>query len=180
MTGLLEHTGLRTDLFKSAFSHVFPCDSMIDVGCGIRPFNSIKCKKHICIEPHGEYAEILKNNGYEVIEKKANDALDEMESVDTIIALDVIEHMTRSDGADFIAKALSKAKKQVVIFTPFGFMPQEETGVTDAWGMHGQDFQRHRSGWTPDDFPGWKCIVCTEFHHRDNKAYGAFIAVHTA
>lgn len=175
MTELRRHTAMETPLFKAAAEIVKDCDTLMDIGCGIRPQNMVRCKRHICVEPHGEYAEILKKNHYEVIQKKALEALDEFEFVDTIFALDVIEHMEREDGEAFLKKAVSKAKSQVVVFTPLGFMPQEETGETDAWGLHGQEFQRHRSGWVPDDFPGWKLFVRTK-----GKAYGEFIAVHTA
>lgn len=171
---------MTTPLFQVAFKEVQSCDTLLDVGCGIRPFTKVKCKKHICVEPHHEYAEILKNNGYEVIQKKAVEALDDIETVDTILALDVIEHMERADGDAFIKKALKKAKKQVVVFTPLGFMPQEEEGERDSWGLHGQEFQKHRSGWVPDDFHGWMCYLERQFHVRNNTTYGAFIVVHTA
>jgi hypothetical protein len=178
MNAVLTHTGFKEDLFAMAFRFVTPCNILLDVGCGIRPQNLVRCKRHICIEPHTEYAEILQKNGYEVIQKKANEALDDVEAVDTILALDVIEHMERKEGEIFLKKALEKAKKQIVVFTPLGFMPQEETGVRDSWGLHGQEFQRHRSGWMPEDFDGWKCYVEKKFHHRNNSTYGAFIAVH--
>lgn len=177
---LRRHTGMDTKLFDRALKVIKACDVVVDVGCGIRPQNMIPCKRHICVEPHGEYADILEKFGYEVVRKKANEALDSIEEADTIVALDVIEHMEKSEGIEFIGKAVSKARNQVIIFTPLGFMPQEETGATDSWGLHGQELQRHRSGWTPDEFSEWKCFVEKEFHHKKEGIYGAFFAVHTA
>ena len=181
MTGLREHNCMRTPLFIRAAQMLKPCDVLLDIGCGIRPQNMVKCKRQIWVEPHGEYAAILENAGYEVVARLANQALDEIDvEVDTVMALDVIEHMEKDEGAEFIRRALNKAKKQVVVFTPFGFMPQEEDGETDAWGMHGQEFQRHRSGWLPEEFEGWKCITDMKFHNLKGAMYGAFFAVHTA
>jgi hypothetical protein len=41
-----------------------------------------------------------------------------------------------------------------MIYTPNGFVPQDE----DKWGLGQVEWQTHRSGWTPDDFDGWKII----------------------
>ena len=36
------------------------------------------------------------------------------------------------------------ARRQIAIFTPLGFMPQEpEVESSDPWGMHGVEWQRH-------------------------------------
>lgn len=154
------------------------CNVLLDIGSGIRPQNMVKCAKHICVEPHTEYADALEQHGVTVIRSTANDALDSVADVDTIIALDVIEHMTRDDGHTFIAKALAAAKEQIIIFTPLGYMPQSGGTDKDPWGLQGQAWQKHQSGWTPEDFKGWQWLVDTDFHHRDNKTYGAFFAIH--
>lgn len=172
---LLKHIDANVlPLFREASLLANPCETLLDVGCGIRPQALVPCKRHICLEPHGEYAQALREHGYEVIEDKAPNGLID---VDTIVALDVIEHMERADGEAFVKRALECAK-QVVIFTPLGFMPQEELGVTDAWGLNGQEWQRHRSGWIPDDFPGWTTIVQQSFHNRHGTSYGAFFAIY--
>ncbi len=54
------------------------------------------------------------------------------------------------------------------MFTPLGFTEQDAPeNEKDPWG-HGGGFewQRHRSGWTPEDFPaeqGWTVFVCKDF-----------------
>jgi hypothetical protein len=145
-------------------------DCAVDVGPGIRPQDLVWAQRRICIEPYGPYVEWLRSHGYTVVQGKAVDVLSTLNDVDTVIALDVIEHMERSEGETFIEQALNLAKSQVVIFTPWGFM--EQTG--DAWGMGGDYWQEHRSGWTPDDFAGWTIVPLFGFHDgRD-----AFYAVH--
>ncbi len=85
----------------------------------------------------------------------ALEALTELEeNVDSIVMLDVIEHMEKTVGKTVLKLAEEKAKSQVVIYTPFGFKPQEG----DAWGLNGHEWQRHRSGWTPDEFPDWRVV----------------------
>ena len=69
-------------------------------------------------------------------------------------------------------------------------MEQEsfEEGV-DPWGMGGVEWQKHRSGWMPDDFPttdGWSVVVCENFFLEDaygrklEEPIGAFWAVWSA
>ena len=65
-------------------------------------------------------------------------------SIDAVIALDLIEHLTQADGLALIERMERVARKRVVIFTPNGFLEQGEYG--------GNPWQVHRSGWTPDDF----------------------------
>lgn len=169
---------MNRELFRAAAKQVRACEILVDVGAGIRPQNMFRCKRHICIEPHAEYSDALERGGYEVIRQDAIGGLAAVDDADTIIALDVIEHMTRGEGEEFIAKAVFKARDQVVIFTPLGFMPQSGGDDADPWGMQGQKWQEHKSGWTPLDFNGWQCLQADEFHHLPGKTYGAFFAIH--
>lgn len=141
---------------------------ILDIGAGIRPVDWFKAKKHICIEPHHEYASWLRNNGYEVIERTAQEAIDEIETVDSIFLLDVIEHLEKHEGQNLLRAAMRKARQQVIVFTPIGFHEQSYSeGDKDAWGMNGTHWQTHRSGWMPDEFHGWKThegvVACPAF-----------------
>jgi hypothetical protein len=141
--------------FDEVSEHVVKSDFIVDIGPGIRPQPFFVARRHLCIEPHHEYASWLRKNNYEVIQDTALAALPEIASCDTIFMLDVIEHMTRECGKEVVKIAQEKAK-QIVIFTPEGFLKQEYIeGEKDAWGMDGTYWQTHRSGWTPEDFPGW-------------------------
>ncbi|MFO0270396.1 MAG: hypothetical protein ACK53W_07675 [Gemmatimonadota bacterium] len=161
-------------LFQVAKNAIADGGVVVDVGAGLRPQALVTGERHICVEPHGEYADALEAAGYTVVRDTAVAALEAMPAVDTIVALDVIEHMDKAEGLRFLDVAKRKAK-QVVVFTPLGFLPQEETGATDAWGLHGQHWQKHRSGWMPKEFDGWITFVDRNFH--DHIPAGAFVAV---
>jgi hypothetical protein len=107
-------------------------------------------ERHICADPHEPYVEVLRQFGYEAHHKNAIEALSLIEA-EAIYFLDVIEHMDRDLGTRVIELALSKPHKQIVIYTPIGFVEQRE----DCWGLGGEYWQTHRSGWMPADFPGW-------------------------
>jgi SAM-dependent methyltransferase len=61
-------------------------------------------------------------------------------SFDCVFAADVIEHFPKADGLELIRKMERIAAARVVLFTPNGFLPQNEHS--------GNALQRHQSGWT--------------------------------
>lgn len=113
-------------------------------------------KRHICVDPHQPYVEVLQENGYEAVLATAYGYLKHCtETIDSIYLLDVIEHMEKPDGQTVIDLSKRVAQKQIIVFTPMGFEEQSE----DAWKMGGKYWQTHRSGWTPEDFPGWEIQI---------------------
>lgn len=132
------------------------CPSVLDVGAGVRPFSWWKPSVHVCVEPFGPYCDVLRAAGFVVIQTTAEDALQTWRA-DSVLLLDVIEHMDQATGELVIQLAQAAARRQVVVFTPLGFMPQDQ----DAWGYGNHEGQRHKSGWTPADFPGWQ-IDCQD------------------
>lgn len=168
-------------LYQKAKPQLKAADVLLDVGAGIRPQKFVPCRRHICLEPHAEYCDILRENGVETINAEAPAGLRALKSasVGTAIAIDVIEHLSRDDGLEMLEEMKRLAFGQVVIFTPLGFQPQDGGAETDAWGYQGQRWQVHRSGWTPEDFPGWSCFVDDQFHKRGSAFDGAFFAIWT-
>jgi hypothetical protein len=134
------------------------CDSVADIGAGVRPMQWYQPKLHICVEPHETYYYKLLNAGYKATLVTAEFYLSHTEPIEAIYMLDVIEHMYKDDGWRCVALAMEKAIKQIVIYTPKGFMHQDE----DGWDMGGDHWQKHRSGWLPGEFPGWQ----TSFYGR--------------
>lgn len=163
-----------SDLFQKAATSLRHSEFVLDVGAGIQPQGFIKATRHVCVEPHGEYADWLRENGYDVLQSTALDALSKMSDLDTVIMLDVIEHMEKPEAQEVIKLCQEKAK-QVVIFTPLGFCKQSYSdGEKDAWGMNGTEWQTHRSGWEPSEFQGWVTHVDKTFHGARG---GAFFAI---
>ncbi len=60
-------------------------------------------------------------------------------SFDCVIAIDLIEHLSKEDGLILIKRMEEIAKKKIIIFTPNGFLEQ---GVYDN-----NKWQIHNSGW---------------------------------
>lgn len=144
----------HTELEKAIGS----CRSLLDIGCGsaspIRNFpgrfHSVgidafgqSIKKSMEQKIHSEYCEM--------------DALDidkrfKPGSFDCVLALDMLEHLTKPDGLKLINMMERTASAKVIIFTPNGFFDQGEYD-DNPW-------QLHKSGWTAGEMRrmGYKVI----------------------
>ncbi|MFA5592086.1 MAG: methionine biosynthesis protein MetW [Micavibrio sp.] len=179
------------DLDEACNSFIKKTERVLDIGCGIRPQKYFKPYLHVCLEPFQEYIDILNihyghNPGFLILAGLAQDTLKSIpdKSFDSVFLIDVIEHIEKDDGFALLKEMRRIARKQILLFTPLGFMPQHyEEGDKDAWGLGGTELQEHRSGWKPDDFDsGWCFYVCKEYHKpvkpaAGQKIFGAFWAV---
>lgn len=179
-------------LMSGAKEHIVETDVVLDIGCGIVPMNYFRPKFHIMVEPWHEYSDVLWQRHREdksvlILSLGALECLSSLKpnSVDSIFLLDVIEHLEKDVGQKVLIEIERVCRRQAVIFTPLGFMPQHmEDGENDAWGLSGVEMQEHKSGWLPEDFSdGWEFLVCDRFHLSNyngdqlENSYGAFFAI---
>ena len=180
------------ELMGAAYQAIKPVNSVLDIGCGIRPFSNIYANIHICCEPYGEYVELLKRQhpSKVILNMTWQQVVDYIpkQSVDTVLLLDVIEHLEKEESMQLLLQTMPLVKQQLIIFTPLGFFEQYHDDGIDAWGLHGGSWQTHRSGWMPADFPDlpggkWEFYICERFHGTTAKGVplpepkGAFWAI---
>ncbi len=85
-------------------------------------------------------------------------------TVDVAFCGDGLEHFTKTQGAELLKLMLRRARLSI-IFTPLGdYLVEPKSKNPDA----------HKSGWTPDDLPGWETLVFPHWHPTLN--LGAFFA----
>jgi SAM-dependent methyltransferase len=65
-------------------------------------------------------------------------------SFDAVLAFDLIEHLEKKQGLDFIRACEKISKGFIIIFTPVGYLRQEQ--------YDGNPYQQHKSGYTPREF----------------------------
>jgi hypothetical protein len=198
VSGRINATGSRycfespVEFLAAVGKAVKETEVVIDIGCGIVPMNYFRPQLHLMVEPWREYSDILSygyagDKGVIVIRAGALEALEQFgnNSVDSIMLLDVIEHLGKDEGLKVIHESERVAREQIVIFTPLGYMPQHmESGQADGWGLGGSTVQEHRSGWDPKDFDeAWTFYICENFHRTDfkgealDRTHGAFYAI---
>lgn len=124
------------------------CESVLDLGCGRHSMVPI-VGGHIRtvgvegFKPHYELAlEKKRHSEYIFHDITTIDFPDR--SFDAVVLLDVLEHLGKEEGARMIEKMQRWAKKKVIVFTPNGYLPQDEYDENPLMA--------HRSGWTSDEF----------------------------
>lgn len=122
------------------------CDSVLDVGCG-----SNSPLKNFSGRFYSEGVDAFLPSIEKSKEKGIHNRYHKMDvldignkfggnSFDCVVALDLIEHLGKKDGMKLISKMENIAGKKVIIFTPNGFVRQEE--------YDGNRHQVHKSGWS--------------------------------
>jgi len=120
--------------------------SILELGAGVNSYirqldNSIKITAVDLFEPSIQFS--LNNKLYDFfIIGDVNNLTDYVpqKSFDTVVAFDLIEHLTKEDGLRLIENMIMVAKHNIIIYTPNGFLPQPSHG--------NNPFQEHISGWT--------------------------------
>ncbi len=183
----------KNDILSIVTEKINKVDIVLDIGCGIMPQMYVRPLVHICCEPFAQYVQHLGNKTkdaldrqYFVIKAGWREAVEKIphRSVDSIFLIDVVEHLEKEEGLRLLKLTEVIARRQIVLFTPLGFMPQEHPNGKDAWGLEGGAWQEHKSGWLPEDFDeSWNIYVSEDFHNHDNlgrrlkKPFGVFWAV---
>lgn len=133
--------------------------TLMDIGCGSNPQTYIKADYLFGADPQAgpmnDYHE------YTIFKCDWQDALEVIEKgfhVDCVTLFDVVEHLGKDDAMRLLKKT-TELVKQVVVFTPYGFLEQGD----GQWNTH-------RSGWAPDDFwCGWQTETFNHYHWCDFK-----------
>mgnify|MGYP001109015943 CR=1 FL=1 len=101
------------------------------------------------IDVFPECIEWCKKNGPpgEYICMDALEARSKLGQFDLVIAHHVIEHLQKDRSRRLLEDIESLALKQVIIGAPVGF-----TDTSYAVKLHGNEWERHKCGWTPQEF----------------------------
>lgn len=146
--------------FRHALRQFKPVDYLMDIGSGNNPQTFIKVnKRHYTVDP------VPQDNGdkyWHINGTWEHPAMNFMKNnqIDCVVLMDVIEHLDRKEAMGLLYET-EKLVKQIIVFTPLGFMEQNDT--ENPWNTH-------RSGWTPEDFgDGWTIQIFPHFHWCDFK-----------
>lgn len=137
---------LWTDYLKKELSD---SHSLLDLGCGynspLQRFKDFEVPLSVGVELFEPYLQESKkkeiHNQY--IKADIREVEFKPKAFDTVIAVDILEHLTKQEGAELLNKMEQWARKTVVITTPNGYVWQD--------GYDNNPLQEHKSGWTVEE-----------------------------
>ena len=174
-TSLLELDPLVIPLIRGS--------KILDVGCGYGHWGQLLATHYrlsgdpprradvIGIERHPGNATFCRSTGLykDVIVGDALMALQSMESnsYDTVLAVDIVEHFEREQGALLLDEIERVASSMVIVSTPnFPNYRKGDTGITGY-----NEWEHHLSEWTIHDFKGRGYRVRGVKHRLHDKLY---------
>jgi len=148
--------------------HGFEAMSFVDLGCGDAPRTRwIRFGESTWVDPYprpGSPSPLIRMDAVEFLKTS--------KVFDVTFSLDMIEHLDKEKGREFLRLMDAKTRHLAVLFTPLGEML-----------LNPSDPMGHRSGWLPEEFEniGWHTIIFPRFHNpwQDGRVWGAFFAVRT-
>jgi SAM-dependent methyltransferase len=146
-------------------------ESVLDIGCGhMHTLSQFDARVRVGVDAHRPYLEHRVRNSSLVPVHYDARRLSEIflpQSFSLVTMIDVIEHFEKHEAYELLQLVERLAKQRCVIFTPRGYFPQEDF---DAYGLGGEEFQRHRSSWQPEEFAGlgYSTAVLIGLHQASN------------
>lgn len=137
---------LYTKLFPSWLEELkrelFEYNTVLDLGCGPNsPIQYCNISFSVGVELFEPYLQESKKK--HIHDKYINADIGKIEfktkSFDAVIALDVLEHLTKEEGLSLIKKMEKWSKKKIIIFTPNEYIWQD--------GYDNNQLQEHKTGW---------------------------------
>lgn len=145
----------------------FIARDLLDVMLGERHKCTERQLKLDGIEVFGEYIQEHQPAIYDtIINGDAFESIDDLGTYDMILLGDVLEHFEKETGWCFLDKCFSHVNQAVALLLPLG------NGWT-APAIYNHPHERHRPGWSPDDFSPMCCEQAT--YHCTAGPYGAFL-----
>lgn len=151
---------------------------ILDIGSG--PCGKLKARRFrsvdiTCLDIFKPYLSVCRGLGFKIVH---GDALKlksyfKPKSFDVVLLIDVLEHFKKADGKKVLAQVEKIARRQIVIWTPFGWYPQDYDCVDEPWKIIGNlqtkqknKYQQHLSAWYPKDLKkiGYKCTVLKNYN----------------
>lgn len=122
------------------------CRLVVDLGCGPRSPVSSACKAWtLGVELFEPSLRLARDN--ETHDAYIRGDLHDIElgvgTVDAVVMVEVLEHLSKTDGLALLDRAETWARRRVIITTPNGYVPQV--------ALEGNPHQQHLSGWKVEE-----------------------------
>jgi hypothetical protein len=151
-----------SSLLKAVYYKLFPgipiilerelsgCETLLDLGCGrnsflLLPHVLASMKLSVGVEVFEPYLLESKRNQRhsQYIQADVRSLEFKPKSFDAVVAIELIEHVTKEEGTELLNKIEKWASKKILILTPNEYIWQD--------GYDNNPAQEHKSGWGVDE-----------------------------
>lgn len=125
-------------------------ETVVNFGCGkFNHFQKARYKSILGVDVWAPYLKLCKDK-YMTLRMDVRDLKKHFieNSYDVCCAIDVIEHLAKEEAIAFIKDMKTVGRKRVLVFTPNGFVKQEDG---HGWGKGNPEYQKHRCGFTQEE-----------------------------
>ncbi len=167
----------REALDRVVADHIQKVNVVLDINPGLQPQMFFRPRLHICCEQHPQHVQTLQNHfggtsRFVILQASALETLKVMPdgSVDSVFLINSIEHLQKDEGRLLLRHCERVARRQIVLFSPLGDMPQQEYETDeDERDLYRRGERRaHESGWTPEDFDGsWEILASRAYYSAE-------------
>jgi len=171
---------IKNKVIKTVYKKIFPswveelknqfsdCDTVLDLGCGPNsPIQHCNIFFSVGVELFEPYLQESKKKAVhnQYIKADVRKVEFKAKSFDAVIALDVLEHLTKDEGYELIEKMIKWAKKKIIILTPNEYLWQD--------GYDDNLLQKHKCGWNVEELKKLGFKVYGMFGWKKLKGYRA-------
>lgn len=153
--------------------------SLLDIGCGPKeysnPFRGI-CHR---IETVDAWAKLQPDHLID-LEKEGLERFKD-EEFDNVLMIDFIEHLGKERGKFILEEAKRVCNNRICLLTPLWWTDNEENVNDPTLWCYGNEFDKHKSLWTLEDFAGWTRVELPSlknyffgYWQREEKKYNNF------
>ena len=142
-------------LIKYLNDNIAKNDLILDIGCGTKVIsNNINCTKTITLDVWKPFNPDIWCNLMTIPRLPCDN-----DSFDTVLIIDVIEHLTKDRGFVLLKEAKRVARKYIFLLTPLWWDPNLDCIMDINSPYYNNEFDKHLSLWNVDDFIGFKQIT---------------------
>ena len=133
-----------------AVNHYSKEGTILDIGCGDKAMtNQLFNRKITTVDAFEPFKpDIVLDLNTTPLPFKDN-------SYDTVLALDLIEHLDKDKGEALLVDLKRIASKRILLLTPLWWDDNSHNIINPTSSYFGNEYDRHKSLWTLDDFKDW-------------------------
>lgn len=170
------HQRLLPSLLAFVGRELAGCETVLDVGCGYRSLIQLfQFRYSVGVEVFEPFLQESKREAIhtDYILADIRSVAFKPKSFDAVVAVEVLEHLTKEEGTMLLRKMEQWARKRVIVTTPSGYSKQD--------CYESNPLQEHRSGWEAGELvqlgfrvrgsAGWKKLRGGKFELKYRPAF---------